>query len=182
MSAVPVAPDSERRPAPRLSLVRTPTSSVSAVGFIAIIAAMIALGLGGVLVVSTSVSAQSRDLTALRREATELGYKSASLESQLQAASSANALALRASQLGMVPNPYPAFINLADGSLTGVPTPVTGNEMPFLTGTTSALPSAEAAPESAQSQEPAATEQSEESLTQAPTDISAAGAADGEQP
>ena len=34
----------------------------------------------------------------------------------------------------MVPNPYPAFINLGDGTVTGVPTKVTGDELPFLRG------------------------------------------------
>ncbi|NHB83975.1 hypothetical protein G7085_02975 [Tessaracoccus sp. HDW20] len=87
-----------------------------------ILVALIAIGLGGVMVVSTSVGAQSRELTTLRREAKELGYKSASLTSELQRVSSANALALRATSLGMAPNPYPAFINLADGSVTGEPT------------------------------------------------------------
>ena len=45
---------------------------------------------------------------------------------------------MRATELGMVPNPYPAFINLGDSSVTGDPTPVTGKEMPFLRGSSSA--------------------------------------------
>ena len=137
MTAAPVLTGTRapEKAAPRLSLVQTPAHSVSTLGFVAILVALIAVGLGGVMVVSTSVSAQSRELTTLRRQATELGYKSASLTSELQGVSSANALALRATGLGMVPNPYPAFINLADGSVTGVPTPVKGDEMPFLTGT-----------------------------------------------
>ena len=69
-----------------------------------------------------------------QKVATQLGYQSAALTSQLQRASSANALALRATELGMVPNPYPAFINLGDGTVTGVPTKVTGDELPFLRG------------------------------------------------
>ena len=121
-------------PRPRLRLVQAPTATVSTVGFVGIVALLVVAGLGVVMFVTTSVGAQSRELSALRAEATQLGYQSAALTSQLQRASSANALALRATELGMVPNPYPAFINLADGTVTGVPTKVTGDELPFLRG------------------------------------------------
>ena len=124
----------EQAAPPRLRLVQAPTATVSALGFVGIVALLIVAGLGGVMFVTTSVGAQSRELTALRNQATQLGYESAALTSQLQRASSANALALRATELGMVPNPYPAFINLADGTVTGVPTKVTGDELPFLRG------------------------------------------------
>ena len=114
--------------------VLAPRATVSTVGFVGIVLGLISIGLAGVMVVSTSVGAQSRDLTRLRREATHLSYERAALESQLQRRSSANSIALSASQLGMVPNPYPAFINLADGTVSGDPTPVTGNELPYLHG------------------------------------------------
>ncbi|WGT48053.1 hypothetical protein [Tessaracoccus lacteus] len=132
------APGRAGRRRPKLSVVQTPTATVSTLGFVGIILGLITLGLGAVMVVSTSVGAQSRELTALRREATELGYETAALTSQLQRLSSASALAMRATELGMVPNPYPAFINLGDSSVTGDPTPVTGKEMPFLRGSRSA--------------------------------------------
>ncbi|AQP47423.1 hypothetical protein BW730_07850 [Tessaracoccus aquimaris] len=176
MSAATVETEAQER-APRLSLVHTPTASVSTFGFIAIIAVLIGIGLGAVMIVSTSVGAQSQELTMLRREATELGYKAESLEGELQRVSSANALALRATELGMVPNPYPAFINLADGTVTGVPTAVKGNEMPFLTGTQmKPLPSAQP---TAPPVDPAPDAQAEQ---EAPTDITAAGPAGEEQP
>lgn len=178
MSAAPVETETRQR-APRLSLVHTPTASVSTFGFIAIIAVLIGIGLGGVMIVSTSVGAQSQELTMLRREATELGYKAESLEGELQRVSSANALALRATELGMVPNPYPAFINLADGTVTGVPTAVKGNEMPFLTGTQmKPLPSAQPTVPPADPADQAPDAQAEQ---EAPTDITAAGAAGEEQ-
>lgn len=114
--------------------VLAPRATVSTVGFVGILLGLIMIGLAGVMVVSTSVGGQSRDLTRLRREATHLSYERAALESELQRRSSANSIALAASQLGMVPNPYPAFINLADGTVTGDPTPVTGSELPYLHG------------------------------------------------
>ncbi|MBK7821573.1 MAG: hypothetical protein IPJ61_10995 [Tessaracoccus sp.] len=124
----------ERAATPRLRLVQAPTATVSTLGFVGIVVALVVAGLGVVMLVTTLVGAQSRDLSALRREATQLSYQSAALTSQLQRVSSANALALRASELGMAPNPYPAFINLGDGTVTGVPTKVTGAELQFLRG------------------------------------------------
>ncbi|MHA6512239.1 hypothetical protein [Tessaracoccus sp. Z1128] len=143
MSAQPITA-ADTTVTPRLRVVRVPGAAVSTLGFAVIVLLLVAAGLGAVMVVTTSVGAQSRELAALRRESTELGYTQAALTSQLQKVSSANALALRASQLGMVPNPYPAFIHLADGTVTGVPTPVTGDELPFLRGRRSEAPPASA--------------------------------------
>lgn len=120
----------------RLRLLTTPRTVLSPVGFGIVIAALVVMGLGVVMVVSTSVAAQSRELASLRREATALEYTAASLTTQLQARSSTSALALRASDLGMVPNPYPAFIRLSDGVILGDPTPVTGKETNYLRGAT----------------------------------------------
>lgn len=136
MSAAPIE-EFEPTPAPsraatRLSLVVAPTATASTVKFVLGVLLILALGLIGVMVVSTSVGAQSRELTKMRREARELSYETAALQSRVQRLSSANALALRASELGMVPNPYPAFINLGTKTVTGDPTPVTGKELPFL--------------------------------------------------
>lgn len=181
MSAAPVttpAPGPHGRA--RLSLVQAPATSISAFGFVLIIAVLIAVGLGGVLIVSTSVGAQAKDLTTLRRQAAELGYKSAALESQLQNVSSANALALRANALGMVPNPYPAFINLADGTVTGVARAVEGNEMPFLTGTRQAPVDTDGAAPTGQDAPPPATAP-DASQNSTPNDLSAAGATGQEQ-
>lgn len=164
MSAQPVV--SDVTPAARLRVVRGKAPTVSNRAFVVMIAILVVLGLAGIMIVTTQVGAQSKELASLRREATELGYTAASLTSELQQVSSANALALRASQLGMVPNPYPAFIHLSDGSVTGVPTKVTGNELPYLRGhrTSSAgssgivvAPAAETAPTTATDADQAAT-------------------------
>jgi len=149
MSAQPVTADAPT--APRLSVVRPQPTTVSVMGFVGIVALLVAAGLALVMIVTTQVGAQSKELASLRRESTELGYTAAALTSQLQKVSSANALALRASELGMVPNPYPAFIHLADGTVTGVPTAVSGDELPFLRGRrTEAPPSAAPVPPRAQ--------------------------------
>ena len=165
MSAQPITAAGSP-PAPRLRVVRMPGGTVSPLGFAVIVVLLIAAGLGLVMVVTTSVGAQSRELAGLRREATELGYTQAALTSQLQNVSSANALALRASQLGMVPNPYPASIHLADHTVTGVPTAVTGDELPYLRGRRTEAPSTAA---------PVTTPRPEAPVVELPDDLVAAG-------
>ena len=108
--------------------------SVSTIGFVFIILGIVGLGLAGVLVVTTSIGAQSSELTALRTQAQELEYESAGLRSQVEGLSSTSALALRASELGMVPNPYPAYVMLGTGKIVGTPTKVRGNEFPEFSG------------------------------------------------
>lgn len=134
MSAQPLTLESPTEPERRsaLTLLPTPRPVLSGVGFGVLVALLVVVGLAVVMVVSTSVAAQSRELASLRKEATELGYAAAALTHELQTASSTSSLALRASELGMVPNPYPAFINLADGSILGEPTAVRGDEVTYL--------------------------------------------------
>lgn len=128
-SATPVEVDSSR---PRLHLVPRVSPRMSNAAFFAMVGALVALGLIAVMITTTQVAAQSKEITDLRREATELEYDTAAYNTQLQALSSPESLAGRAGKLGMVPNPYPAFLNLDDGTLTGNPRPVVGNETPWL--------------------------------------------------
>lgn len=135
MSALPNDSESvegELRQAARLTLLPQANSRISTLGFFAIIGVLVVAGLAVIMVTSTTVAAQSRELSALRREATILEYQAAKLGSDLQAISSTSSLAMRAADLGMVPNPYPAFLNLADGSILGEPTAVTGDEAGWL--------------------------------------------------
>lgn len=133
MSAqVSFSPEKGEETHPSLTLVPQLRSTVSTMGFVFIIMVLVALGMALVMVVTTSVAAQSKELSALRTEATELDYRAAALGTELQSASSTAFLALRASDLGMVPNPYPAFIRLSDGAILGEPTAVNGDEAPYL--------------------------------------------------
>ncbi len=134
MSALPTsaATPTEAPDDPRLSLLPRMDRKVSALGFFAIIGVLVVLGLTAVMITTTTVAAQSRELSALRTEATELGYQAARLNTELQRISSTSSLALRAADLGMVPNPYPAFINLEDGSILGEPTAVSSSEADWL--------------------------------------------------
>lgn len=137
---------------PGLTLVPPVRSTVSTVGFGLIIMALVALGMGLVMVITTSVAAQSKELSALRVEATELQYRAANLTTQLQDKSSSASLVIRASDAGMVPNPNPVFIRLSDKVILGDAKPVVGDEAPRLRGPSSPLavgPQISAAPEAA---------------------------------
>ena len=115
-----------------LTLVPPLRSTVSTVGFGLIIMALLALGLGLVMIVTTSVATQSKEISELRVEATELQYQAANLTTQLQQKSNTASLAMRATDAGMVPNLNPVFIRLSDSSILGEPVPVVGDEAPFL--------------------------------------------------
>lgn len=128
--AIPLADVRGARPG--LSLVPPIRSTVSTMGFGLIIMALVAIGMGLVMVVTTSVAAQSKELSALRAEVTTLGYTAANLTTQLQEKSSSASLVIRATDAGMVPNPNPVFIRLSDNAILGEATPATGSASPSM--------------------------------------------------
>ena len=151
---------------PRLRLVPPVKARVSTFGFLLILAALVVVGMVFVMVVTTQVGAQSRDLSNLRREATQLSYEVAARRTELQGVSSSGSLALRASELGMVPNPFPAFVDLSNGAIVGQPQQVKGDEVPYLTRLPGARQtSASAAPEPEDSPAPSASTEDETAQT-----------------
>ncbi len=110
----------------------TATTMSSSLGFFAMLAMLVVTGMAIVMVVTTQVGAQSRDLSALRREAAVQSYEVAALQTELESISSTGSLALRAAELGMVPNPYPAFVDLSTNSVLGAPQAVEGDEATYL--------------------------------------------------
>lgn len=136
MSAVQVLdpvqelPKGKASPKGRLKAVpaATPTR-VSRFPFILGLVALIALAMGGLVVVNTQIQTQAVELAALEREATNLGHQQAALEADVNQARSAAHLEQQAHKLGMRPNPNPAFIVLPEGKILGTPTPVVGNEL-----------------------------------------------------
>ena len=106
-------------PAPRLA--RFP--------FLLVMIGIFGLGMVGLLMLNTTLQNQAFEARALNRQATELAYVQADLEQQLDAHAAPRELALAASQLGMRPNPNPAFLVLPEGRIIGEPRPVSGNEL-----------------------------------------------------
>lgn len=151
---------------------------VSTLGFVMLVLAIVGVGLGGVMVTTTAIGAQSRELSRLQTEASALEYESASLRSQLETLSSTGSLALRAADLGMVPNPYPAYVMLGSGEVLGEPKAVSGKEFPQLRGR---APEPEPSPTPIVTPSPVPAEPTEEgdARPESPEDAVAAG--DGEQ-
>ncbi|MDO5635576.1 MAG: hypothetical protein Q4G34_12030, partial [Micrococcus sp.] len=119
---------------PRLRAITSPPRRVSSLGFASVVVGLLVASMIGMLTLTTVLQNQEFELRAAQRAASELGYRASDLSAQVNRAKAPAVLGERASHLGMVPNPYPAFIHLADGSITGVPRPVSGKEMPYLTG------------------------------------------------
>lgn len=127
-----LAPKPEgRAPAgPRLRPVPPPRRHMRTVGFVAIVATVLGLGMVGVLLLTTVLQDQAFGVQARQQQATALANELSDLESQVTEARSVHHLAVTARKLGMRPNPVPAQLRLSDGKVTGEPTRVGGGEVP----------------------------------------------------
>ncbi|MET0695724.1 MAG: hypothetical protein ABWY56_17460 [Propionibacteriaceae bacterium] len=122
------APETESRPS--LRAVPKPLPRLARVPFILVLIALFGLGMTGLLMLNTTLQNQAFQASTLNRQATELAYTQADLESQLDKMAAPQELARRASAYGLRPNPYPAFVVLPGGKVMGTPQPVTGDEVP----------------------------------------------------
>ncbi len=118
-----------RRP---LREVQKPAARLARFPFLLVLIGIFGIGMGGLLMLNTTLQSQAFESRTLNRQATELAYAQADLEDQLDALAAPQELARRASALGMRPNPYPAFLVLPGGKVLGEPTPVGGQEVPAL--------------------------------------------------
>jgi hypothetical protein len=100
--------------------------------FIGVLIALFGVGMAGLLMLNTSLQNQAFDARSLNRQATELAYVQADLESQIDLRAAPQELARSASALGMRPNPRPAFLEVPSGKVIGDPVRVSGREVPGL--------------------------------------------------
>jgi hypothetical protein len=94
-----------------------------------VFATLLGLGMVGLLTLTTTLQAQSFELLTLQKEATELSYRQAALEVDVNRARSPQSLAALASALGMRANLHPAYIDLETGKVIGTPKPVSKSDM-----------------------------------------------------
>lgn len=94
---------------------------------------LVVVGCLTLLTINVTVSNQAFELRNRRATVTSQSLVVSDLQGQVYAKSAPAALADAAAKLGMVPNPYPNFIDLRTGAVsTGMP--VTGSELaPLLT-------------------------------------------------
>ena len=170
MSALhaPITPGSDSQPTV-LRAVPRQSHQLAQLPFILFIAVLLGGGLTGVLVLSTTIQTQSGELAALQSQEAELRYQEAALVAQAQDLRSSQNLADQAWALGMRPNPNPAFIKMPSGEILGVPTEVSGNELPGMVPPAPvSVPVTTPAPEPTSTTEPS-TESSTEHTTEPTT-------------
>jgi len=117
---------------PKLRAVPKAPARMARIPFILVVMALFGMGMSGLLMLNTTLQNQAFEARTLNRQATELAYSQADLETQISRLAAPQELARRASQLGLRANPTPAFLELPSGKIVGKATPVTGNEMPSL--------------------------------------------------
>ncbi|GAA2101024.1 hypothetical protein GCM10009841_16400 [Microlunatus panaciterrae] len=130
---------------PRLRPVPTLAPRMARTPFVLVLIGLFGIGMAGLLMLNTSLQNQAFEARALNRQATELAYTEATLSRQVADLRAPQELALKASQMGMRPNPEPAFLVLPEGKLVGKPKRVDGNEVPSLIVKTPEQLAAEAA-------------------------------------
>jgi len=125
----------QKAPETTTSLRPVPTrdSGLGRLPFMLVLAGVLVAGLVGLLMLQTRVQEQSFEVRQLQSKATELLYRQAQLEGQVQEKATPAEIARQASALGMVPNPNAVYIDVRTGVITGAQKPVTGREVPNIT-------------------------------------------------
>ncbi len=96
--------------------------------FAALVLAILAAGVVGLLMFNTHMQQASFHATELQRQADALTAKRQALEMELERLRDPQAVAAAGKRLGMVPPVNPAFVRLGDGSVVGTPTPARPDE------------------------------------------------------
>jgi hypothetical protein len=122
-------PNPERR-WPGLSPVPRAASSLATVPFVAVVAAMLALGMVGILVLTTALQNQAFVVQDRQHQAAVLATKVSGLQAAVADKRSVQSLAVAAQALGMRPNPLAANLRLDDGEVVGKASAVSGIEVP----------------------------------------------------
>lgn len=132
MTALQTPRRSPQQPKRRESLREVPPVNrrIAGVPFVLGLGVLLAIGMLGLLLLNTALQEQAFAVRDQQKQADLLGYRVSSLESEVTEARSSSRLAIEATKLGMVPNPYPVYLSLPAGTVIGDPTTMTGNEVP----------------------------------------------------
>jgi hypothetical protein len=91
--------------------------------FLLLVAGLLVGGLVGLLLLNLSMQKSAFELAAIQQRTVLLNTEEQALSYDLQRLESTSRLARRATQLGMVRNDNPVFLDLTDGSVIGNPVP-----------------------------------------------------------
>ena len=94
--------------------------------FIAVVIALVIVGVIGILLINTKTNENSFEISRLQDQQTALDNQQQQLENQLAVYDSVGNLDAAAKRLGLVKADAPAYIRLPDGKVIGVPKPGTG--------------------------------------------------------
>lgn len=114
---------------PLLRLVPNTVRRGSRIPFVPAMVAVILLLIAGVMLITTQIQTKQTELNKLQAEAAQLSYQEAALQATVQHLRSSSNLAATAYEMGMRPNPHPAFIQMPDGTVLGDPVVVAGDEL-----------------------------------------------------
>lgn len=117
---------------PQLRGIISPPRRLSPVTFAVLVVGIVVSGMVGMLVLTTVLQNQAFEVRDAQRTASELGYRASDLEAQVNRVKAPESLGLRATELGMVPNPHAVFIDVSSGEVLGEPIAARGDEMPSL--------------------------------------------------
>ncbi len=112
-------PDSRARS--RLSVVPPRVTTARSGPFVMLVAAILVLGLIGLLLLNLSMQKASFQLAALQDRADALQTREQRLDVMVDRLSSSDRLTDEAARMGMVPNPNPVFLDLSNGKVIGDP-------------------------------------------------------------
>lgn len=117
-------------PRPQLRPVPGAGRRMSAIPFAMVVALLLALGMVGLLVLTTVLENQTFTVQEKQGEAEVLADQLAALEARVSEARSVQHLAVTAQDLGLRPNPYAAQLQVPGGDVYGTASAVRGGEIP----------------------------------------------------
>ncbi len=106
-----------------LRLVRPVQSRARRAPFVVVVLTVLATGLVGLILISTTLQSLAFEQSALDAEVSTLEHHRDQLNREVDRLSSPASIADRASRLGMVRNTNPAFLRLSDDEVLGKPVP-----------------------------------------------------------
>lgn len=116
---------------PPLAVVPTPAPRTGRASFVLVIVLVLSGGLAALLGFNTALAQGSFTASKLQKQASDLDDRTQTLSEQLAKADSPDRLARAARQIGMVPAPSVAFVQLSDGSVTGSTAPAPAAPKPL---------------------------------------------------
>ncbi len=113
---------------PRLRVAPPAPVTVPRAPFVALVLVVVVAGVLGILVLNTKINENAFRLAQLHSQRNQLDQQEQQLDQQLANLESPNSLAAAACRAGMVAANAPAYLQLPNGQVIGVPQPATAKQ------------------------------------------------------